>query len=237
MSNTTPIVATITKIENKEKTQKEMDKVNIQDFYEEHYDEILPIIMDKVRRDKRKEVYARLDFGESPEKGQRAREGSQNSIVDVSPVRYHTSSRRPRVQNRLRYNDGNMFNRLSRFRRSVHERLSDTYSPSMTRCRPSRTSSTDPSCIRGRSPSRDRSRHRNHLRDIKESYDGIYSSQGTKTKYRGPPRDRSQSKSTGRWRESESPPSCGSESSTSDTGHWKSRDKRRKTLKEDLAVP
>ncbi|GKA42800.1 reverse transcriptase domain-containing protein [Tanacetum coccineum] len=40
-----------------------------------------------------------------------------------------------------------------------------------------------------------------------------------------------------RWRESESSPSRGSKSSTSDTGHWKSKDKRRKTLEEDMAVP
>ncbi|GJX37112.1 hypothetical protein Tco_0250415 [Tanacetum coccineum] len=91
-----------------------MDKVNIRDFCEEHYDDILPIIMDKVCRDKRKEAHARLDFRESFEKGQRAKEGSQNSSVGVSPVRYHTPSRRLRVQDRLRYNDENMFNRLSR---------------------------------------------------------------------------------------------------------------------------
>ncbi|GJX68448.1 reverse transcriptase domain-containing protein [Tanacetum coccineum] len=187
-----------------------MDKVNIQDFCEEHYDDILPIIMDKVRHDKKKEVHARLDFGESSEKGRRAREGSQNSSDDVSPVRYHTPLRRPRVQDRLRYNDGNVFNHLSRRRRSVHERLSDTYSPSMTRDR---------------------------LCDIEESNDGIYS-QGTRTKYIGPPRDRRRSRSTRRtFRESESPPSCRSESSTSDMDHWKSRDKRCKTLEEDLAVP
>ncbi|GKC11420.1 reverse transcriptase domain-containing protein [Tanacetum coccineum] len=107
----------------------------------------------------------------------------------------------------------------------------------MTRSKPSRTSSRDPSRIRGRSPSRDRSRHKDHLHDIKESYNGIYSSQGTRTKYKGPPRDRRRSKSTRRWGESESPPSRRSESSTSDTGHWKSRDKRRKTLEEDLVVP
>ncbi|GJT60486.1 hypothetical protein Tco_1004019 [Tanacetum coccineum] len=237
MANTTPIVATVTKTTNKEKTQKEMDKVNIQDFCEEHYDDILPIIMDKVRRDKRKEVHARLDFRESPEKGRRAREGSQNSSAGVSLVRYHTPSRRRRVQDRLRYNDGNVFNRLSRRMRSVHEWLSDTYSPSMTRSRPSRLSSRDPSRIRGRSPSRDYSRHRDHLRDIEGSYDGIYSSQETRTKYRGPPRDRRRSRSMRRWRKSESLPSRGSKSSTSDTGHWKSRDKRRKTLEEALAVP
>ncbi|GJX05250.1 hypothetical protein Tco_0191166 [Tanacetum coccineum] len=54
-ANTTPIVTTVTKTANKEKTQKERDKVNIQDFCEEHYEDILPIIMDKVLRDKRKE--------------------------------------------------------------------------------------------------------------------------------------------------------------------------------------
>ncbi|GJU76142.1 reverse transcriptase domain-containing protein [Tanacetum coccineum] len=215
MTNTTPIVTTVTKTTNKEKTQKEMDKVNIQDFCKEHYDDILPIIMDKVLRDKRKEAHARLDFKESSEKG-----GPGSRTAD-----------------RLRYNDGNVFNRLSRRRRSVHERLSDTYSPSMTRSKPSRTSSRDPSRIRGRSPSRDRSRHKDHLHDIKESYDGIYSSQGTRTKYRGPPRDRRRSRSTRRWGESESPLSHRSESNTSDTGHWKSRDKRRKALEEDMVVP
>ncbi|GKD37358.1 hypothetical protein Tco_1257565 [Tanacetum coccineum] len=171
-ANTTLIVTTVTKTANKEKTQKERDKVNIQNFCGEHYKDILPIIMDKVRRDKRKEVHTRLDFAESSETGQRRREGSQNSSVGVSPVRYHTSSRRPRVQDRLRYNNGNVFNRLSRRRRSVHERLSDTYSPSMTRSRPSETSSRDPSRIRSRSPGRDRPRRRDHLRNIEESYDG-----------------------------------------------------------------
>ncbi|GJS45735.1 hypothetical protein Tco_0595856 [Tanacetum coccineum] len=205
-ANTTLIVTTVTKIANKEKTQKERDKVNIQDFCEEHYEDILPIIMDKVRRDKRKEVYTRLDFAESSGKGRRIREGSQNSSDGASPVRCHTSLRRPRVQDHLRYNDGSVFNRLSHRRRSVSERLSDTYSPSMIRSRPSRTSSRDPSRIRSRSPSRDRPRHGDHLRNIEESYDDIYSSQGTRT-------------------------------NTSDMGHWKSRDKRRKTLEEDLAVP
>ncbi|GJZ13837.1 hypothetical protein Tco_0549067 [Tanacetum coccineum] len=118
------------------------------------------------------------------QKGRRTREGSQNSSAGVSPVRYHISSRRPRVQDRLRYNDGNVFNRLSRRRRSIHERLSDTYSPSMTRSRPSRTSSRDPSRIRSCSSGRDCPRRRDHLRNIEGSYDGVYSSQGTKTKYR-----------------------------------------------------
>ncbi|GKE47804.1 hypothetical protein Tco_1479062 [Tanacetum coccineum] len=94
VANTTPIVTTVTKIVNKEKTQKERVKVNIQDFYEEHYDDILPIIMDKVRRNKRKEVHTRLDFAESFEKdvdpGARGNGGKVNlhhpADMKVAPV-------------------------------------------------------------------------------------------------------------------------------------------------------
>ncbi|GKF30864.1 hypothetical protein Tco_0100662, partial [Tanacetum coccineum] len=106
-ANTTPIVTTVTKTANKEKTRKERDKVNIQDFCEEHYEDILPIIIDKVRRDKRKEVHTRLDFAKS----------SAN-----------------------------------------------------------RTSFRDPSRITSRPASRDRPQHRDHLRNIEELYDDIYSS-------------------------------------------------------------
>ncbi|GKD15281.1 hypothetical protein Tco_1199688 [Tanacetum coccineum] len=89
MANTTPIVTTVTKPTTKEKTPKEADatpRVNIQDFCEEHYEDILLVIMDKIRRDKRKEVHARLDFEESPKK-RRIREGSQNSSAGTLSVR------------------------------------------------------------------------------------------------------------------------------------------------------
>ncbi|GJU54636.1 hypothetical protein Tco_1228350 [Tanacetum coccineum] len=52
MANTTPIMATVTKPATKEKTPKDVDatpRVNIQDFCEEHYEDILPVIMDKIR--------------------------------------------------------------------------------------------------------------------------------------------------------------------------------------------
>ncbi|GKF18698.1 hypothetical protein Tco_0063616, partial [Tanacetum coccineum] len=89
MANTTPIVTTVMKAATKEKTLKEADaapRVNILDFYEEHYEDILLVIMDKIRRDKRKEVHTSLDFGESPKKSQRMREGSQNSSAKTLPA-------------------------------------------------------------------------------------------------------------------------------------------------------
>ncbi|GJR66133.1 reverse transcriptase domain-containing protein [Tanacetum coccineum] len=92
MANTTPIVTTITKPATREKTLKDADatpRVNIQNFCEEHYEDILPVIMDKIRRDKRKEVHARLDFGESPKK-RRIREGSQNSSAKTLSARAHS---------------------------------------------------------------------------------------------------------------------------------------------------
>nr|GFA49996.1 reverse transcriptase domain-containing protein [Tanacetum cinerariifolium] len=58
MANTTPIVTTVTKPATNPRDADVTPKVNIQDFCEEYYDDILPIIMNKVRRDKRKEVHA-----------------------------------------------------------------------------------------------------------------------------------------------------------------------------------
>nr|GEV39562.1 reverse transcriptase domain-containing protein [Tanacetum cinerariifolium] len=61
-------------------------RVNIQDFCEEYYKDILPIIMDMIRRDKRKEVHARLDFGEGSME-RRIREGSHYSSARTLSAR------------------------------------------------------------------------------------------------------------------------------------------------------
>ncbi|GKD59907.1 hypothetical protein Tco_1297416 [Tanacetum coccineum] len=62
--------------------------------------------------------------------------------------------------------------------------------------------------------------------------------EGTKTKYTDRSLDGDRFRSVKRRRESESPSSCGSERSTSNRGHWKSRTKRRELVDEDdLAVP
>ncbi|GJV97731.1 reverse transcriptase domain-containing protein [Tanacetum coccineum] len=247
VANTTPIVTTVTKTKTKEKTPKETDtapRVNILDFCEEHYKDILPVIMDKIRRDKRKEVHARLDFGESPKKSRRMREGSQNSSVGTLPARYRDASERPKMQDRLRSNGGNVFGRLDHRRQSAFERLSDTYSPSTTKSGPDRAKSKDHSHSRGRPHRRDSSPSKNHprrgrrSRGIKELYGNTYSSYRTGARHRYYSRDRDRSRSMKRERESESPLSRVSESSTSDRGHWKSKSKRRKpTDEEDLAVP
>ncbi|GJS14122.1 hypothetical protein Tco_0408594 [Tanacetum coccineum] len=154
MANTTPIMTTVTKIATKEKTPKETDvapRVNILDFCEEHYEDILPVIMDKIRRDKRKEVHTRLDFGDN------------------------TKRKRPKVRDRLKDNDGNVFGRLGHRRQSAFDRLSDTYSPSTTKSRPDRASSRDHSYSRGHPHRRDFSLsrdhpHRDHSHGIEESY-------------------------------------------------------------------
>ncbi|GJU11946.1 hypothetical protein Tco_1134342 [Tanacetum coccineum] len=85
-ANTTPIVTTVAKTANKEKTQKERDKVNIQNFCEEHYEDILPIIIDKVRRDKRKEAQTRLDFAESSETDRAGQALGIRPALEVVPL-------------------------------------------------------------------------------------------------------------------------------------------------------
>nr|GEX94879.1 reverse transcriptase domain-containing protein [Tanacetum cinerariifolium] len=218
MANTTPIVTTVTKTANNEKTPKDADaalKAKILDFCEEHYEDIMPVIMDKIRRDKRKEVHARLDFGENPKKSRRVREGSQNSSAGTLPARYHDPLERPKIRDHLKYNDEDVFDRLGHRRHSAFDRLSNTYSPSTTKSGLNEGNSRDSSHSRGRSrrrgfSSRDRPRDRNRPCGIEESYR----------------------------RESESPLSRVSESDTSDGGHWKTRAKRRKPAdEEDLSVP
>ncbi|GJT31360.1 hypothetical protein Tco_0911635, partial [Tanacetum coccineum] len=121
MANTTPIVTTVMKAATKEKTPKETDaalRVNILDFCEEHYEEILSVIMDKIRRDKLKEVHIRLDFRDNTKKSRRMREGSQNSNVGTLPARYRNPSGRLKARDHLEDNDGNMFGRLGHRRQS-----------------------------------------------------------------------------------------------------------------------
>nr|GFB53194.1 hypothetical protein [Tanacetum cinerariifolium] len=78
MVNTTPLVTTVIKPVTNPKDVDATLRVNIQDLCKEYYEDILPIIMDKVRRDKRKEVYARLDFRKSSRE-RRTREDSHYS--------------------------------------------------------------------------------------------------------------------------------------------------------------
>nr|GEX81975.1 hypothetical protein [Tanacetum cinerariifolium] len=234
MANTTPIVTTVTKTTNKEKTPKEADaalKANILDFCEEHYENILPVIMDKIRRNKRKEVHARLDFEENPRKSRRVREDSQNSSAGT--LRYRNPSEI--------YNDEDVFDRLGHRRQSAFDRLSNTYSP--TKTGPNEGNSWDRSHSRGRSrrrssSSRDCPQNRNHPRGIEESYSNTRSSYRTGDMHGYHARNRNRSCSIKRGRGSVSPLSRMSKSGTSDEGHWKTKAKRRKPAdEEDLSVP
>ncbi|GKG00163.1 hypothetical protein Tco_0301853, partial [Tanacetum coccineum] len=124
MANATPIVTTVTKTTNKEKVPDAAPGVNIVDFYEEYYVDILSIIMDKARRDKRKEVQNRLNFGENNKRTRRERENSLNSRAENSPTRVYPE--RSRTRDRERRDDRNVFSRLSHRRKSLHERVSNT---------------------------------------------------------------------------------------------------------------
>ncbi|GKD69750.1 hypothetical protein Tco_1323840 [Tanacetum coccineum] len=216
MANTTPIVTTVMKPATKEKTLKDADatpRVNIQDFCEEHYEDILLVIMDKIRRDKRKEVHARLDFGESPKK-RRIREGSQNSSARNLSARYRNPSERLKVRDRLRYNDRHVLDRLGHRRQSAFDRLSDTYSPSTTKSEQDMANSKDRSHGRSHphrqdSSNRDRPRSRDCSCGVEESYDNSRTSYGTGTKHEYHSRDKDHSRYVKRGKESESPLSRG----------------------------
>ncbi|GJZ16616.1 reverse transcriptase domain-containing protein [Tanacetum coccineum] len=247
MANTTPIVTTVTKTSTKEKAPKETNaapRVNIQDFCEEHYEDILPVIMDKIRHDKRKEVHTRLDFGDNTKRSRRTRESSQNSSARTWSARHRNPLEEPRVKDRSGGGDGNIFGRLGRRRQSVFDQLSDTYSPSTTKSGPDRTSSRDQSQSKGRPhrqdspPSRGRSRSKDRSRGVEESYYNTYSFYRMESRHGHRSRDKGRSRIMKRGRTSEPPLSRVSESGTSNEVRWKSASKRQKLIdEEDLAVP
>nr|GEZ53599.1 reverse transcriptase domain-containing protein [Tanacetum cinerariifolium] len=107
MANTTPIMTTVRKPatnpgrENMPRDANATPRVNIQDFYEEYYEDILSIIMEKILREKRKEVHARLDFEEGSRE-RRIREGSHYSNTKTLSARPDTTSPSDRSRNRSR---------------------------------------------------------------------------------------------------------------------------------------
>ncbi|GJT67969.1 reverse transcriptase domain-containing protein [Tanacetum coccineum] len=154
-------------------------------------------------------------------------------------ARYRNPSERLKVQ----YNDRHVLDRLGHRRQRAFDRLSDTYSPSTTKFGLDRANFRDRSHGRSHphrqdSSNRDRPRSRDCSRSVEESYDNSRSSYGTGIKHGYLSRDRDHSRYVKRGRESESPLSPGSKSSTNGGGHWKSKSKRHKSTDEDdLAVP
>nr|GEZ09591.1 reverse transcriptase domain-containing protein [Tanacetum cinerariifolium] len=188
-------------------------RVNIQEFCEEYYEDILPIIMDKVRRDQRKDVHTRLDFGEGPRK--RTREDSHHSSARART----TKPERVKLHDRLRYDDRHVLDRLGHRRQSAFDRLSETYSPSTTKSRPQGTDSRDPP--RGRShphgldtSKEDRPNDRERFRSVRESYDDSFSHSY---------RDGNRSRHMNRRRDNESPLSSVSRNDSSDGRYRRTR--------------
>nr|GEX07932.1 reverse transcriptase domain-containing protein [Tanacetum cinerariifolium] len=224
MANTTPLVTTVTKPATNPRDADATPRVNNQDFCEEYYEDILPIIMDKVRHDKRKEVHVRLDFGKSSRE-RRTREDSHYSSARART----TKPERLTVQDHLRYGDRHVLNRLGHRRQSAFDQLSDTYSPSTTKSRPRGTDSRDHPRGRSRPQRLDTSNEdcpndRERFRGVGESYDDSFSHSY---------RDGNRSRHMKRRRDNESSLSSVSKSDSSDGRYQKSRSKRHKSTDDD----
>nr|GEW60629.1 reverse transcriptase domain-containing protein [Tanacetum cinerariifolium] len=184
---------------------------------------------DKVRRDKRKEVHARLDFGEGSME-RRTRKDSHYSSARCLTA----GPERLKVRDRLRYSDRHVLNRLGHRRQSVFDRLSETYSPSITKSRLGRTNFMDRPRSRSRPHRLDASNEgrpedRERFRGVGESYDDSHSHSY---------HDRDRSRHMKRRRDNESPLSSVSKSDSNDGRYRKSKSKRHKpTDEDDLTMP
>nr|GEX05478.1 RNA-directed DNA polymerase, eukaryota, reverse transcriptase zinc-binding domain protein [Tanacetum cinerariifolium] len=119
MANTTPLVTTVMKPTSNPGEANTAPRVNIQELCEEYYEDILPIIMEKARHERLKDVHARLDFEEGPQ--ERTRENSRYSNTRAK----NTEPERVKIQDRMKYGDRPVFDRLGNRRQSVFDRLSE----------------------------------------------------------------------------------------------------------------
>nr|GEU40700.1 reverse transcriptase domain-containing protein [Tanacetum cinerariifolium] len=170
---------------------------------------------------------------------QRTKEGSHYSSVRTLSAR----PERLKVLDRLRYNDRHVLDRLGHRRQSAFDRISETYSPSITNSKPGRTSSKERSHGGSRPHRRDVSNgdypeSKECFRGVGESYDNSHSSYGMGISHGYRYHDRDRSRHMKRGRDSESPLSSVSKSDSSDGRHWKSKSKRHKLMDEDdLTMP
>nr|GEV56899.1 reverse transcriptase domain-containing protein [Tanacetum cinerariifolium] len=159
--------------------------------------------MEKARHERLKDVHARLDFGEGPR--ERIRENSHYSNTRAK----NTEPERVKIQDRLKYGDHPVFDRLGNRRQSVFDRLNEASSPNTIRSRPRKMNPNDP--LRGRShagtlgASRgDHNRGGKGFRNTKESYgDSISHSNRDESHNNTKRRDRSTSSSASRSNPSE----------------------------------
>nr|GFA24871.1 reverse transcriptase domain-containing protein [Tanacetum cinerariifolium] len=161
--------------------------------------------MDKVRRERRKDVHTRLDFEEGPR--ERTREDSHHSSARART----TKPKGLRVQDHLRYGDRLVLDRLGHRRQSAFDRVSETYSLSTTKSRPCGTNSRDHPLGRSRphrlDTSNDCPKDMECFRSVGESYDNSFSHSY---------RDGNRSRHMKRRRDNESPLSSVSKSDSSD---------------------
>nr|GFA63240.1 hypothetical protein [Tanacetum cinerariifolium] len=176
----------------------------------------------KVHHDRRKDVHTRLDFREGPR--ERIRKDSYYSNTRARA----TEPERVKIQDRLRYGDRHVLDRLGHQRQSAFDRLSETYSPSTTKSLPQKTNFRDPFLGRSRarvlSASRDdHPKDRECFRSTRESYGDSFSHSY---------RNGGQSHHMKRRRD-KSPPSSMSRSDSSDEKYRRSKSKRHKPTDED----
>nr|GFA30878.1 reverse transcriptase domain-containing protein [Tanacetum cinerariifolium] len=180
--------------------------------------------MEKTRHERLKDVHAKLDFGEGPR--ERIRENSYYSNTRAK----NTEPERVKIQDRLKYGDRPVFDRLGNRRQSVFYRLSKASSPNTISSCPRKINPKDP--LRGRSHARtlgasrgDHNRGGKGFRSTKESYGDSFSHSY---------RDESHSNTKKRDR---SPSSSVSRSNPSEEKHRKPKSKRHKPAEDDLTKP
>nr|GEX89332.1 hypothetical protein [Tanacetum cinerariifolium] len=152
---------------------------------------------------------------------------------DSLPTRFNVSRREPervKIQDRLKYGDRPVFDRLGNRRQSVFDRLSEASSPNTIRSRPRKMNPKDP--LQGRSHARTLGASRgNHNRGGKD-FHSTKESYGDSSSHSR--RDKSHNNTK---RRDMYPSSSVSRSNPSEEKHQKSKSNRHKSAEDDLTKP
>nr|GEW09266.1 hypothetical protein [Tanacetum cinerariifolium] len=194
----------------------------LQEICEKHYKQILPIIKEKVHREKLQGVQTRLTYGESSHQNTRTREETQFSEIrreGDKPTR-RRSLVSTTMFTRLGHRDVNVFTHLGKGRRNVHSRLGPKVAPRHRHASERRSACSN--------RSEDLNRRKEDARSLIRSYVTCSSERRREIEEEWYAADRANRRQLARIKEAYL-----SEDENNQGGHWKSRPKKRRSNGED----
>ncbi|GJX11770.1 reverse transcriptase domain-containing protein [Tanacetum coccineum] len=200
----------------------------LREIYEKHYNQILPIMTEKVQKEKLQGVQTHLIYGESSRQNSQTREETQ--LSELSRERGKPTHRRSSVSTtvftRLGHRDRNVFKQLRERKKNVYSRLRPEVAPRRKHTNERRSASSSTS-------TKDPNRRKKDAINLIRSYVTCSSEHQREIEEEWDTADRASRRHPARTEDSYL-----SKNENDRGGHWKSRPKKRRSNgKDNLSQP